>query len=89
MLIVMWFTMRPAIQYSDGVVSLPRLYFTLSMWFAFDLFAFWGSDWFHLYVAYQDIMQGTPIVEKIYTWIARNLAPNNYILFRAIVWGLA
>lgn len=89
MLFVMWFTMRPAIHYADGVVSTKRLYLTLFMWFVFDLFAFWGSDWFHLYVAYQDIMKGDPIVEKVYSWIARRLAPNNYYLFRIIVWGTA
>lgn len=89
MLIVMWFTMRPAIHYADGVVSTGRLYFTLLMWFAFDIFAFWGSDWFHLYVKYQDIMNGEPMVEHIYTWIAHDLAPFNYILFRIIVWGAA
>lgn len=89
MLVVMWYTMRPAIYYADGVVSTSRLYFTLFMWFAFDIFAFWGSDWFHLYVKYQDIMNGDPMVEHIYTWIAHNLAPFNYILFRIIVWGAA
>ena len=85
----MWFTMRPAILYEDGTVSKGRLNFTLFMWFAFDLFAFWGSDWFHLYVAYKDIMTGSPIVEDVYTWIAYKLAPNNYFLFRIIVWGTA
>lgn len=89
MLIIMWFTMRPAIYYTDGTVSPQRLYFTLIMWFAFDIFSFWGSDWFHLYERYDDIMQGSPIVESVYTWIAQRLAPNNYILFRIIVWGAA
>ena len=89
MLIVMWYVMQPAILYKEGVVSPARLYFTLFTWFLFDIFAFWGSDWFHLYVAYKDIMNGTPIVEDIYTWIAGKLAPDNYYFFRIIVWGLA
>ena len=89
MLIAMWYTMRPAIRYADGEVSSGRLYFTLFMWFAFDVFSFWGSDWFHLYVRYKEIMAGHPTVEYIYTWIAFHLAPFNYILFRIIVWGSA
>lgn len=89
MLIVMWCVVQPAIQYTEGVLSPARLYFILFMWFLFDLFAFWGSDWFHLYVGYQDIMNGTPTVEDVYTWIAGKLAPDNYYLFRVIIWGSA
>lgn len=90
MLIVMWYTMRPAIYYEEGVVSQLRLYFTLLMWFAFNIFSFWGSDWFHLFVAYDSITKGeSKIVENIYSEIAHNFAPNNYILFRVIVWGAA
>ncbi len=85
----MLFTMRPAIYYEDGTVSSQRLYFTLFMWFAFDIISFWGSDWFHLYVKYDEIMQGSPIVEDVYNWIASKLAPNNYFLFRIIIWGAA
>lgn len=89
MLVAIWYTMRPAIYYADSTVSSRRLYFALFMWFLFDVFAFWGSDWFHLYVAYKDIQVENLIVEDVYTWIAHNLAPNNYILFRIIVWGAA
>lgn len=85
----MWFTMRPAILYEDGIVSSQRLYFTLFMWFVFDIISFWGSDWFHLYVKYDEIMQGSQIVEDVYNWIAYKLAPNNYFLFRIIIWGAA
>lgn len=89
MLAIMWFTMRPAIIYTDEQVSSRQLYFVLFMWFVFNICSFWGSDWFHLYTAYDDIMKGDPIVEKIYTWIANKLAPDNYFLFRIIVWGTA
>ncbi|MCR5850751.1 MAG: hypothetical protein K6G92_08585 [Bacteroidaceae bacterium] len=34
-------------------------------------------------------MKGDPLVEKVYFWIAHRIAPNNYFLFRIIVWGTA
>ena len=85
----MWYLMRPAIIYKEGIVSPARLYFTLFMWLLFNIFSFWGNDWFHTYLGYEDMMKGTTSAEDIYIWIASNLAPDNYYLYRIIVWGSA
>lgn len=89
MLVVMWIMMRPAIVYENVRISSQRLYIVLIMWFLFDLCSFWGNDWFHLYFAYRDIINGSSIVENVYIWIAHNLAQKNYFLFRIIIWGTA
>ena len=55
--------------------------------FVFFLFAFWGSDWFHVAEFYPQLRAGQAThMENIYVWIAQNLA-TNYIVFRIIVWG--
>ena len=55
----------------------------------FNIFSFWGTDWFHLYDAYPSIQNGDRThVEDVYVWMSQNIAANYYI-FRIIVWGIA
>ena len=55
--------------------------------FVFFLFAFWGSDWFHVAEFYPQLRAGQAThMENIYVWIAQNLA-TNYLIFRIIIWG--
>lgn len=55
----------------------------------FCVYSFWGSDLFHVYDAYHELVQNNWHLESTYHWIAANLAPNSYFLWRLIVWGLA
>lgn len=55
----------------------------------FCLFAFWGTDWFHIAVEYEDLRRGMKShLEQFYLYLIQNICPD-YILFRFVVWGSA
>lgn len=66
-----------------------RRYLVILVSFAFCLFSFWGTDWFHYAGMYINLvyMDGfNTSLEDVYYLIANYLSPN-YLVFRAIVWG--
>ncbi len=55
--------------------------------FVFVLFAFWGSDWFHYFVGYKELLKGdSGHMEDVYVWIGQNMS-RGYLSFRFIIWG--
>ena len=70
------------------ISSTGRKNFGIFLILIFFVFAFWGSDWFHVADFYPQLQAGNKThMEDVYVWIAQNIAPN-YIVFRIIIWGL-
>ena len=66
------------------ISSTGRKNFGIFLILIFFVFAFWGSDWFHVADFYPQLQAGNKThMEDVYVWIAQNIAPN-YIVFRII-----
>lgn len=67
-----------------------RRYLMVITSMVFCLFSFWGTDWFHYAEKYINVLYVSgynTALEDVYVLIA-NISPN-YLVFRAIIWGLA
>lgn len=87
MLIIFW-CFKEAKVYPYIIKSKAKKNLGIICIFLFFLFAFWGSDWFHIAEFYPYLRAGERThMEDIYQWIAQNVAPD-YLTFRTIVWGV-
>ena len=88
MVLIAYLIYRPALSAPYKISSVRRNtgYFIILL---FCLFAFWGTDWFHIAVDYQWLRQGMKShLESLYIYLIENICPD-YIMFRLIVWGVA
>ena len=80
--------LKDALKYPHQVGKQNRNLAILLM-FVFVIFSFWGTDWFHYYEGYVDMLKGERgHMEPVYEWIARHLS-FNYISFRFVIWGVS
>lgn len=88
LLFLAYIVMAPSIK-EPCKVSKGRLFFGLLLCFLFCMFSFWGADWFgYIYEIgiIQDYGASNSNLESFYVWIVENVT-DNYLLFRAIIWG--
>lgn len=89
MWLVSYMVVYPALREPYNELSYYRQKTAFCLLIIFTICAFWGSDWFHIYDKYHILVLNNWRLESVYHWIAANLAPNSYFLWRFIVWGLA
>lgn len=87
MILVGYLIVFPALKYPHRLSKTRRrgAYCTIVV---FCVFAFWGSDFFHVYDNYKELMSSRWTLESVYHIIAQEIAPDNYFLWRLVVWGL-
>lgn len=88
MILVGYLIVFPALKYPHRLTKSRRrgAYCTIVV---FCVFAFWGSDFFHVYDNYKELLSTGWTLESVYQIIAQEIAPDNYFLWRLVVWGLA
>lgn len=88
MILVAYLIVFPSLKYPHRLSTTRRrgAYCTIVV---FCVFAFWGSDFFHVYDNYKELLSTGWTLESVYQIIAQEIAPNNYFLCRLVVWGLA
>lgn len=88
MVIIGYLIVFPALKY-PFVLTKKRRYGAYSIIVVFCVFAFWGSDFFHIYDNYNELIATGWTLESVYQIIARDFFPDNYFLWRLFIWGLA
>lgn len=86
---VIFFTLYPAHKFPYKLPKFRRVLGILLI-FLFCLFPFFGGDYFHYMVSYEEakFANGYYHIEDVYVWIVQNIC-NSYLQFRVIVWGSA
>lgn len=88
MILIGYLIVYPALKYPYCLTKSRRqLAYCLIVFFC--VFAFWGSDFFHIYDNYKELVSSGWELEYIYHLIAKDIVPDNYFLWRLIVWGFA
>lgn len=86
LILLVYTLMKKALRHPHIVASSNRRT-TIILIFAFILFSFCDTDWFHYLRVYPLLVSGfAGHMEEIYVWIAQNLSID-YLTFRFIVWG--
>lgn len=88
MVIIGYLIVLPALKY-PYILTERRRNSAYCLIIVFCVFAFWGSDFFHIYDNYKDLVLTGWTLESVYQFIAKELFPDNYFLWRLFVWGLA
>ena len=88
MILIGYLIVFPALKYPYHLTKSRRL-FAYCLIVFFCVFAFWGSDFFHIYDNYKELVSSGWELEYIYHLIAKDIVPDNYFLWRLIVWGFA
>lgn len=86
MILIGYFMVLPALKYPYHLSQCRRRgAYCLVVFFC--VFAFWGSDFFHIYDEYKELVHSRWKLESVYHFIAKEIAPDSYFLWRFIVWG--
>lgn len=88
MILIGYVIVTPSLKYPYSLTRNRRLWAYILL-MLFCMAAFWGSDYFHIYDDYNELVSDGWELEYVYHLIAKYLAPNNYFLWRFIVWGCA
>lgn len=88
MILLGYFIVFPALKYPYYLTK-SRRYGAYCLIVVFCVFAFWGSDFFHIYDDYKELVLSRWRLESVYHFIAKEIAPDSYFFWRLVVWGFA
>lgn len=79
MILIGYVIVTPSLKYPYSLTRNRRLWAYILL-MLFCMAAFWGSDYFHIYDDYNELVSDGWELEYVYHLIAKYLAPNNYFL---------
>ncbi len=87
LIFLLYYLTKPALANEELTVFKRRMVLIIS--FAFCIFSFWGADWFHYNILFDEVKSGSMYshFEDVYIWLIERV--SGYYIFRIIIWGAA